>query len=139
VKERTFCTIKPDAIAAGKADEIRRRLEAAEFRVLAARQRHLTRTQAEVFYQVHRERPYFKALCEFMSSGPCLTMVLERDNAILELRVLMGATDPANAREGTIRKNFGTSLVANAIHGSDGSDAARSESAYFFAGIDLLE
>lgn len=139
MKERTFCTIKPDAIAAAKVGEILRGLEAAEFRILAVRQRHLTRSQAELFYQVHRERPYFAALCEFMSSGPCLTMVLERDNAILGLRVLMGATDPASAKEGTIRKDFGTSLVANVIHGSDGPEAARFEIGYFFAGIDLVE
>ena len=138
MKERTFCTIKPDAVAADQIDEILSRLEAAEFRVVARRQRHLSRAQAEVFYEVHKERPYFDALCEFMSSGPCLTLALERDNAILGLRVLMGATDPANARPGTIRKDFGTSLVANVIHGSDGADAARAEIAYFFAGMDLL-
>lgn len=138
MNERTFCTIKPDAIAARQVGEIIRRLEAAEFRIVALRQRRLTRAEAEVFYRVHRERPFFKELCEYMSSGPCVTLVLERENAILGLRVLMGATDPANAREGTIRKDFGTSLVANVIHGSDGPDAARFEIGYFFPGIELL-
>ena len=138
MNELTFCTIKPDAVGAGKIGEVLSRLEAAEYRIVALRLRRLTRAEAEVFYQVHKERPFFQALCDFMASGPCITMVLERENAILGLRILMGATDPLKAKEGTIRKDFGTSLVANVIHGSDGPDAARFEIGYFFPGIELL-
>ncbi len=125
-------------MAAGKVGEILSRIEAAEFRIVALRLRRLTRAEAEVFYHVHIERAFFKDLCDFMASGPCLTMVLERENAILGLRVLMGATDPANAKKGTIRRDFGMSLVANTIHGSDGPDAARFEIGYFFPGIELI-
>jgi nucleoside-diphosphate kinase len=138
VHERTFCTIKPDATKAGKVGEILSRIEGAEFKIVALRMRTLTRRQAELFYDVHRSRPFFSSLCTFMSSGPCVTMVLEGDNAILGLRTLMGATDPGKARPGTIRADHGTTVENNAIHGSDGSDTAKGEIAYFFPEIELV-
>jgi nucleoside-diphosphate kinase len=130
--------IKPDAVAAGQAGEILARLEKAGFRIVALRLRYLTRPEAEGFYHVHRERPFFGSLCGFMSSGPCLILVLERENAIARLREIMGATDPAKAGPGTIRHDFASSIEANCIHGSDGLESARLEIAYFFPGIDLL-
>jgi nucleoside-diphosphate kinase len=137
LSERTFSIIKPDAVKAGKAGAILGMLEDADFRIVALRLRRLTRTQAEGFYYVHKQRPFFGSLVDFMSSGPCLTMVLEKDNAIQQLRDLMGATDPAKAAAGTIRKLHAASIEANAIHGSDGPDTARFEIGYFFAGIEL--
>ena len=138
MKERTFSIVKPDAVKAGQAGEILARIEKAGFRILALRMRHLTRAEAEGFYHVHRERPFFASLCAFMSSGPCVTMVLERDNAIAHLREIMGATDPAKAAPGTIRKDFASSIEANCIHGSDAADTARFEIGYFFPGIELV-
>lgn len=135
--ERTFSIVKPDAVKAGHTGQIVARLEQAGFKLVGARLRSLTRKQAEGFYHVHRARPFFSSLCEFMSSGPCLTMVLERDNAIAGLRDLMGATDPAKAAAGTIRKDFAASIEANAIHGSDAADTAAFEIGYFFPGIEL--
>ena len=135
--ERTFSIIKPDAVKAGKTGDILARLEKAGFKLVAARLRHLTRGEAEGFYHVHRQRPFFGSLVDFMASGPCLTMVLERDNAIARLRELMGATDPAKAAAGTIRKDFAESIEANAIHGSDAPETARFEIGYFFPGIEL--
>jgi nucleoside-diphosphate kinase len=139
LKERTLSIIKPDAVTAGQAGEILARLEKAGFRIVALRLRYLTRAEAEGFYHVHRERPFFGSLCGFMSSGPCLILVLERENAIAQLREIMGATDPAKAGPGTIRRDFASSIEANCIHGSDGLESARLEIAYFFPGIDLLE
>jgi nucleoside-diphosphate kinase len=138
VAERTFSIIKPDAVKAGKAGAILSRLEKAGFRILALRLVTLTPAEAQGFYHVHRARPFFASLCAFMSSGPCLTMVLERDGAIGELREIMGATDPAKAAPGTIRKDFAASIEANAIHGSDAPETAAFEIAYFFAGIELV-
>jgi nucleoside-diphosphate kinase len=138
LKERTLSIIKPDAVTAGQAGEILARLEKAGFRIVALRLRYLTRAEAEGFYHVHRERPFFGSLCGFMSSGPCLILVLERENAIAQLREIMGATDPAKAGPGTIRHDFASSIEANCIHGSDGLESARLEIAYFFPGIDLL-
>jgi nucleoside-diphosphate kinase len=138
VHERTFCTIKPDATKAGKVGEILSRIEAAEFKVVAMRMRTLTRRQAELFYDVHRQRSFFSSLCDFMSSGPCVTMVLEGPNVILGLRTLMGATDPGKAKPGTIRADYGGSVENNAIHGSDGSDTAKTEISYFFPGIEMV-
>jgi nucleoside-diphosphate kinase len=137
VKERTFSIIKPDAMKAGQAGEILSRLEKAGFEIVAMRLRRLTRPEAEGFYHVHRERPFFASLCGFMSSGPCVTMVLEGANAIAHLREIMGATDPAKAASGTIRRDFASSIEANCIHGSDGPDTARFEIGYFFPGIEL--
>jgi nucleoside-diphosphate kinase len=135
--ERTFSIIKPDAVKTKHAGEILARLEKAGFQLVALRLRRLTRAEAEGFYHVHRERPFFASLCEFMSSGPCVTMVLERENAIAQLREIMGATDPAKAAAGTLRKDFAASIEANAIHGSDAPDTARFEIGYFFPGIEL--
>jgi nucleoside-diphosphate kinase len=136
--ERTFSIIKPDAVKAKKAGEILARLETAGFDVVAIRSRRLTRAEAEGFYHVHRERPFFASLCTFMASGACITMVLERDSAIAHLREIMGATDPAKAAPGTIRKHFASSIEANAIHGSDSPETARFEIGYFFPGIELV-
>lgn len=129
--------VKPDAVKAAQAGEILARLEKAGFRFVAMRLRRLSLAEAEGFYHVHRERPFFKSLCAFMSSGPCLTMVLERENAVAHLREIMGATDPAKAAPGTIRKDFATSIEANCIHGSDAAETARFEMGYFFPGIEL--
>jgi nucleoside-diphosphate kinase len=136
--ERTLSIIKPDALAAGKAGEILARLEQAGFRLAALRLRRLTRGEAEGFYHVHRGKPFFSGLCEFMSSGPCITLVLEREGAIAALRELMGATNPAQAAAGTLRRDFATSLERNAVHGSDGPDTARFEIGYFFAGLEVV-
>ena len=137
VKERTLCIIKPDAVAAGQVGQILARLEKAGFQVLALEMRRLSRTEAEGFYHVHRERPFFGSLADFMSSGPCVPMVLEAEGAIAKLRELMGATDPAKAAAGTIRKDFASSIEANRIHGSDAAETARFEIGYFFPGIAL--
>ena len=138
MSERTFSIIKPDAVKAGNAGAILARLEKAGFAVKALRLRTLTRREAEGFYHVHRARPFFGSLCDFMASGPCITMVLEADGAIAKLREIMGATDPAKAAAGTIRKDFAASIEANAIHGSDAPETAAFEIGYFFAGIELV-
>jgi nucleoside-diphosphate kinase len=136
--ERTLAIIKPDAVAAGQAPQILARLEKAGFRIVALRMRSLSREQAEAFYHVHRQRPFFAGLTAFMSSGPCIPMVLERENAIAHLREIMGATDPAKAAPGTIRKDFASSVERNAIHGSDAPGTAAFEIGYFFAGVELV-
>ncbi len=136
--ERTFSIIKPDAVEAGNAGAILSRLEKAGFRIVALRLRRLSRREAEGFYQVHAARPFFAGLTEFMSSGPCLTMVLEREDAIARLREIMGATDPARAAAGTIRKDFASSIQNNAIHGSDAPETARFEIGYFFPAVELV-
>ena len=138
MRERTFSIIKPDAVEAKQAGDILARIEKAGFSIVVMRMRHLTRAEAEGFYHVHRERPFFGSLCTFMSSGPCITMVLEGENAIAQLRDLMGATDPAEAAPGTIRKDFASSIEANCIHGSDAPDTARFEIGYFFPGVELI-
>jgi nucleoside-diphosphate kinase len=138
VAERTFSIIKPDAVKAGNAGAILARLEQAGFRIVALRLRALTAPEAEGFYHVHRARPFFASLCAFMSSGPCITLVLEREGAIARLREIMGATDPAKAAPGTIRKDFALSIEANAIHGSDAPETAAFEMSYFFPGIELF-
>ncbi len=135
--EKTFSIIKPDAVKAGNAGAILSRIEKAGFRICGLRMRHLTEKEAQGFYYVHKARPFFGELVTFMSSGPCVTMVLERENGILGLRELMGATNPANAAEGTIRKDFAASIEANAIHGSDAPETAAFEISYFFPGIEL--
>jgi nucleoside-diphosphate kinase len=138
VTERTFSIVKPDAVAAGNAGAILSRLEKAGFRVVALRLRSLSRAEAEGFYHVHRGRPFFSGLCTFMSSGPCITMVLERENAIAHLREIMGATDPAKAAPGTIRRDLAASIERNAIHGSDAPETAAFEIGYFFPGVALI-
>lgn len=136
--ERTFSIIKPDAVAAGNAGGVLSRIEAAGFRIVALRMRSLTRAEAEGFYHVHAARPFFGSLCAFMSSGRCVTMVLERENAIAHLREIMGATDPAKAAAGTIRKDLAASIERNAIHGSDAPETAAFEIGYFFPGVELI-
>jgi nucleoside-diphosphate kinase len=138
MKERTFAIIKPDAVKDHKAGAILDRIEKAGFSLVALRLRRLTAAEAEGFYHVHRERPFFGSLTSFMSSGPCITMVLEKDNAIAQWRETMGATDPAKAAAGTIRKDFATSIEANCVHGSDAPDTAAFEIGYFFPGIELV-
>jgi nucleoside-diphosphate kinase len=130
--ERTLSIIKPDAVQKNVVGQIIARFEAAGLRVVAARMKHLSTAEAEGFYAVHRERPFFRDLVSFMISGPVLVQVLEGDNAIAKNRDLMGATDPKKAAKGTIRADFADSIDANAVHGSDGLDTARNEIAYFF-------
>jgi len=137
LKQRTFSIIKPDAVKAKTVGSILERIEKAGFDLVGLRMRHLTRREAEGFYHVHKARPFFASLCDFMSSGPCVSLVLERDNAILHLREIMGATDPAKAATGTIRKDFAASIEANAIHGSDAPETAAFEIGYFFPGIEI--
>jgi nucleoside-diphosphate kinase len=135
--QRTLAIIKPDAVAKGAMGPIIARIEQSGLRVLAARLMHLTREQAAGFYAVHRERPFYASLCAFMTSGPCLPMVLEGDDAIQRWRELMGATDPAKAAPGTIRKDFASSIEANAVHGSDAPETAAFEMPYFFSSLDI--
>ena len=135
--ERTLAIIKPDAVAKGAAGQIFARIEKAGFTVLAARMIRMTEEDAAGFYAVHSARPFFKSLCAFMTQGPCLPMVLEADNAIQRWRDLMGATDPAKAAAGTIRKDFAESIEANAVHGSDAPQTAAFEIPYFFSSLDL--
>ena len=137
MSERTFSIIKPDAVKAGNAGAILARLEKAGFAVKALRLRTLTRREAEGFYHVHRERPFFGGLTDFMSSGPCLVLCLEAPDAIRKWRDLMGATDPAKAAAGTLRKEFGASIDNNATHGSDAPETAAFELGYFFRGMEL--
>lgn len=136
--QRTFTILKPDTVKAGNAGLIIDRLIKEGFRICAMKMVHLTRTQAEGFYYVHRERPFFPSLVEFMSEGPIVPMVLEAENAIEKLRKVMGATDPAKADAGTIRKQFATNIERNAIHGSDGPETAAYETAYFFNRFEIL-
>lgn len=136
--ERTFAIIKPDAVERRLAGKILARIEDAGFTVRGMRLHHLTKREAEGFYAVHRERPFFGGLTDFMSSGPCVLMALEAPDAIRKWRTLMGATDPAKADPGTLRKEFGSSIERNATHGSDAPDTAAFEIAYFFRGMELL-
>ncbi|HEX2567065.1 MAG TPA: nucleoside-diphosphate kinase [Burkholderiales bacterium] len=136
--ERTLSIIKPDAVKKNAIGQIVARFEAAGLRVVAARMMHLSTREAEGFYAVHRERPFFRDLVSFMVSGPVLVQVLEGDNAIARNRELMGATDPKKAAKGTIRGDFADSIDANAVHGSDGPDTARTEIAYFFPASEIF-
>jgi nucleoside-diphosphate kinase len=135
--QRTFAIIKPDAVRQKVAGQILARIEQAGFVVRAMRLTHLTKAQAEGFYDVHRARPFFGGLTDFMSSGPCIVMCLEAPDAIRKWRELMGATDPAKAEAGTLRKEFGASIDNNATHGSDAPDTAAFELGYFFRGLEL--
>jgi nucleoside-diphosphate kinase len=135
--QRTLAIIKPDAVAKGVAGKIIDRVEAAGLKILAAKLIRLSAVQAAGFYIVHRERPFYASLCAFMTQGPCLPMVLEGDNAIQRWRDLMGATDPARAAPGTIRKDFASSIEANAVHGSDAPETAAFEIPYFFGALEL--
>jgi nucleoside-diphosphate kinase len=136
--ERTFAIIKPDAVKKGSAGKILARIEEAGFRVCGMRMIHLSKREAEGFYYVHKERPFFGGLTDFMSSGPCIVLCLEAPGAIKKWRDLMGATDPAKAEGGTLRKDFGASIDNNATHGSDAPETAAFELGYFFRGMDLF-
>jgi len=135
--ERTFAIIKPDACKRNIAGKILTKIEEKDFRVIAMKKIAMTRKQAEGFYAVHRGKPFFDSLTDFMSSGPCIVMVLEKENAITAWRTLMGATNPANADPGTIRKEFALSLEANSVHGSDAPETADYEIKYFFSALEL--
>jgi nucleoside-diphosphate kinase len=137
MSQRTFSIIKPDAMRKGHAGAILADMEKAGFRIVAIKKLSISKPQAEGFYYVHKERPFFDSLTTFMSSGPIVALVLEKDNAIGDLRKLMGATNPANAEEGTIRKKYAGSIEENAIHGSDATETAQFEIGYFFAGHEL--
>lgn len=136
--EQTLSIIKPDATRRNLTGKINARFEEAGLRIIAQRRVKLTREQAERFYEVHRERPFFKDLCAFMTSGPVVVQALEGENAVQRHRDVMGATNPANAAPGTIRKDFGESVEANSVHGSDSLENAKIEIAYFFAGCDIV-
>jgi len=136
--ERTLSIVKPDAVAKNVIGQITQRFERAALRIVAARMLHLSQSQAEGFYDVHRERPFFRDLVKFMISGPILVQVLEGENAIAKNRELMGATDPKKADKGTIRADFADSIDANAVHGSDAPETARTEIAFFFPGYEIF-
>ena len=136
--ERTFAIVKPDAVAAGHAGEILTTIEQAGFRILALRMTRLTEKQAQGFYAVHRERPFYAGLVKFMTEGPVIVMALEREDAIRKWRETMGATNPANAAEGTIRKRFAANVERNCVHGSDAKETAETELGFFFSAADLL-
>ena len=135
--ERTLSIIKPDAVGKNVIGEIYSRFEKSGLRVVAAKMKHLSRSEAEGFYAVHRERPFFKPLVDFMVSGPVMIQVLEGNDAVAKNRELMGATDPKKAAPGTIRADFAQSIDANAVHGSDAAETARTEIAYFFSDIEI--
>lgn len=138
MSQHTFSIIKPDAVRKGYALAILAELEKAGFKVASIKKLSLSKKQAEGFYHVHSARPFFDSLTTFMSSGSIIALVLEKENAIADLRKLMGATNPANAEEGTIRKKFAGSIEENAMHGSDAEDTAAFEIGFFFAGLDLV-
>ncbi len=137
MSQRTFSIVKPDAVRKGYTAAILAKIEAAGFKIVSIKRMSISKAQAEGFYYVHKERGFFGELTDFMSSGPIFPMVLEKENAIADLRKLMGATDPAKAEEGTLRKLFASSIGENAVHGSDAEETAAFEIGYFFAGIEL--
>ncbi len=136
--ERTLSIIKPDATRRNLTGQINARFEAAGLRIVAQRRLRLTRAQAEAFYAVHKERPFYTSLCDFMTSGPVVAQVLEGERAVEQNRLVMGATDPAKADAGTIRKDFALSIEANSVHGSDAPETAAKEIAFFFAETDIV-
>lgn len=138
MSNRTFTIVKPDAVRNGNFGKIMSRLEAEGFKILGLKKTSLSQKQAEGFYAVHRERPFFKDLVKYMTSGPVYVAALQRDNAVPQLRKVMGATDPAKAEAGTIRKEFGSSIEQNAIHGSDSDENAKIEIGFFFAESELI-
>ena len=136
--QRTFSIVKPDAVRKGYTGAILAEIEKAGFQIVSIKKQSISREQAKGFYAVHVDKPFFEGLCTFMSSGPLMLMVLEKENAIADWRKLMGATNPANADEGTIRKKFAGSMSENAVHGSDGEETAAFEIGYWFAGYELI-
>lgn len=137
ILQRTFSIVKPDAVSKGATGAIISMIQDKGFRILGLKMLEITKKQAEGFYAVHADKPFFNSLTNFMSSGPIVVMALEKENAIADLRKLMGATNPANAEPGTIRKKYADNIERNAIHGSDAEDTARFELSYFFAGYEL--
>ena len=138
MSQRTFSIIKPDAVRKGYTAAVLSEIEKGGFKIVAIKKQSISKDQAKGFYHVHSARPFFDGLTTFMSSGPIVLMVLEKENAIADLRKLMGATNPANAEEGTIRKKFASSIEENVIHGSDAEDTAAFEIGYWFAGYELI-
>ena len=136
--ERTLAIVKPDAVERGHSGEILKRIEAQGLKISALKKLHLARAQAERFYEVHKERPFYQSLCEYMTSGPVVIAVLSGEQAITRWRALMGATDPAKAAPGTIRKDLGVDVQSNAVHGSDAPETAAREIAFFFSATELL-
>lgn len=136
MSNRTFTMIKPDAVRAGNIGNILQMINAAGFRIVAMKYLQISKQQAEKFYEVHKERPFYGELTEFMSSGPIVAAILEKENAVADFRKLIGATNPAEAAEGTIRKKYATSVGENAVHGSDSDDNARIEGDFFFSGLE---
>ena len=136
--ERTLAIVKPDAVERGHSGEILKRIEAQGLKISALKKIHLARAQAERFYEVHKERPFYQSLCEYMTSGPVVIAVLSGEQAITRWRALMGATDPAKAAPGTIRKDLGVDVQRNAVHGSDAPETAAREIAFFFSATELL-
>lgn len=136
--QRTLAIVKPDGVAAGLVGEVVKRIEQEGLRIVGMRMEHMTQTKAEGFYYVHRERPFFNSLMEFMTSGPVVLMALEGENAIVRWRSLMGATNPENADPGTIRRDMATSIERNVVHGSDAEETASYEVNYFFTGTELM-
>jgi nucleoside-diphosphate kinase len=137
--QRTFGIIKPDAVEKGATGDILRTIQEKGFRIIGMKMLHITKAQAEGFYAVHVTKSFFGSLTDFMSSGPIVVMALEKENAIADWRELMGATNPANAAEGTLRKKWATNIEKNAVHGSDAEETARFELSYFFAGYELAK
>jgi len=137
--ERTLVIMKPDSVAQNVASEVMAFFERAGLKIVVAKMLWLTKAQAEAFYYVHTERPFYASLCDFMSSGPCIAAVLEGTNAISRVRSIMGATDPAEAAEGTIRKKLGTSIQQNTVHGSDSRDSAEFEIGFFFSRLEIMQ
>lgn len=137
VSNRTFTMIKPDAVRAGNIGNILQMINAAGFRIVAMKLTHMTKERAGQFYEVHKERPFYGELCDFMSSGPIVAAILEKNNAVEDFRKLIGATNPANAEPGTIRKLYATSVGENAVHGSDSDENAAIEGAFHFSGMEL--
>lgn len=135
---RTFTMVKPDAFGDGNTGAITQMIEAAGFKIVAMKLTRLSSESAGKFYEVHKERPFYKDLCAYMSSGPIVAMILEKDNAVADFRKLIGATNPANAEEGTIRKRFAKSIEANAVHGSDSDENAEIEGSFFFSGLERV-
>lgn len=136
MSNRTFTMIKPDAVRAGNIGNILQMINAAGFRIVAMKYLQISKQQAEKFYEVHKERPFYGELTEFMSSGPIVAAILEKENAVADFRKLIGATNPAESAEGTIRKKYATSVGENAVHGSDSDDNARIEGDFFFSGLE---
>ena len=137
--ERTLVIVKPDSVGQNVASEVMGFFERAGLKIVAAKMMWLTKRQAEAFYYVHTERPFYASLCDFMSSGPCVVAVVEGEDAISRVRSIMGATDPAEAAEGTIRKRLGSSIQANAVHGSDSPASAEFEIGFFFSRLEIMQ